>query len=624
LPQISVPGIGDVFADGFAEEATMQRILQAISSADSAYSPEAIRDNAAATAANTAAVRRAKTEVDDLGQSSGASSGKINAFGSAATIASRRMASVGSSLERTIRTIGDSPFALTRAMGDSLKGLSNMITDSVSESVKGLGKVAGVALKGLTGLAAFIGGQLVGEMEKMNTQFMLAQKNGALLGGSLSNLRIISATAGLTMTQFNGVLSKASGDMAMFGGQTLEGSREFARANQAMINANSETMLRLGIGFEEMGIRTAETIAAIVLAGENVNQFGVNTQAVTDQTARLALQQKQLSAFNGTTIEQEKEKQRMARKDAQLNMAIQGLSSEQQESIRQLSSEFPNLQQFIKETVAFGGPLSKDALQQQMLMGATTDAIQGTLAQIQSGSSIEGAMGALRRMRDTSNEMANDLERMRDVGILSIAGSNNPLVQAAVRDYQTQLEMTRKAEGDVVGLIAEDARAFSSGVDAVTQAVVDMTKDTQRFGIAVSGAVVNMMASSNLFFQAISGATGLLADIAQKLSPPTGTGDIPGLSPAVQGEVSTANNATRILGADLAKQLGDALMNAQEDVSNANTQMERALVQGADTQIGAAGGATVGDILGPDMIAEAKKQTGILTSINKNLQNAVN
>ena len=143
-------------------------------------------------------------------------------------------------------------------------------------------------------------------------------------------------------------------------------------------------------------------------------------------------------------------------------------------------------------------------------------------------------------------------------------------------------------------------------------------------GAAVSGAVVNMMASSNLFFQAISGATGLLADIAQKLSPPTGTGDIPGLSPAVQGEVSTANNATRILGADLAKQLGDALVAAEGDVATERTRLASELGQGADIPIGAAGGATVGDILGPDMIAEAKKQTGILTSINKNIQNVVN
>ena len=40
-PTINVPGIGDVFADGFAEEQTMQRILQALSDGNNVNSADA-------------------------------------------------------------------------------------------------------------------------------------------------------------------------------------------------------------------------------------------------------------------------------------------------------------------------------------------------------------------------------------------------------------------------------------------------------------------------------------------------------------------------------------------------------------------------------------------------------
>ena len=541
LPNIEVPGLGQVYADGFAEEATMQRILAAISSANNPNNPQAAADAAAGNRNIARSAAAADSQLKRLSTSSSAVSGQIGGLGNTAGSFSRRMDNATSTFERTMRTIGDSPFAITKVIGDGLSKAANGIAGAL-RGIPLVGDALAEAGKIGVGLAAFVGGQLLGEVEKMNTAFIESQKNGALLGGSMMNLRIASATAGLTMQQFNNVMAKASESMSMFGGGTTTGAREFARANQAFTNFFSTEMLRMGIGFEEMGIRTAETMGAMVLAGQSFNEFGYQTSDVANQTATLARQQKMLSAFNGTTIEQEKEKQRMARKDGQLNMAMAGMTMQQQEAVRQLTAEFPHLQQYIKETVAFGGPIGKEALMQQSMMGATTDAITNTLAQIESGADATGAMDALRRMRESSSAMADDMDRMRDVGILSIAGSNNSFVQIAARDYQTQLETTNKLTAGVFEMIQNDMGELGKETDNVTTAMVKMTEDMQGFSIALSGAVTSMIEAGGEFVTTLlTGPTSLARTIAESLSPGTSTGQFNQgrMDPAVQGEVIT-------------------------------------------------------------------------------------
>ena len=250
------------------------------------------------------------------------------------------------------------------------------------------------------------------------------------------------------------------------------------------------------------------------------------------------MQQKQLSAFNGTTIEQEKEKQRMARQDAQLNMAMMGLSTQQQESIRQLSATFPMLGQFIKETVAFGGPMSKEALMQASIMGATTDAVGQTLAEIQSGADPKAAADALKKMSDNNAAMQEDLARARDIGILSIAGSQNSLVQMVTRDFQTQLELTQKLTAGVFDSIQEDAAKFTQGTDAATEAVLKVQRDFQATSIAVSGAMIRLLQFESIM-QAITLPTSALRSFAEAVTPNANTADMGFMDYSGRAGVST-------------------------------------------------------------------------------------
>jgi hypothetical protein len=284
--------------------------------------------------------------------------------------------------------------------------------------------------------------------------------------------------------------------MAVFGGTTLEGSREFARANRILVDQYGTDLLRAGLTFQDMGVATADFLANLKESGEGFNQVAVSSSSIADGTAKLAMQQKQLAAFNGTTLEQEREKQRAARKDAQLNMVMMGMDAKQRVAVQQLTQTFPQFRQFILESVAFGGPIRKETLMQQQLMGTTTGILTNTLKQVQAGS-LDGS-AAIKMIQDLSKDnpkIRAELQNQAQIGILSIAGSQNSLVATAGQNFQAQFEIVTKSLADVGRLIQQDVEAFEklrSNMDPLTDAITTITKDMQtaqiNFSRAVTGA----------------------------------------------------------------------------------------------------------------------------------------
>ena len=533
MPQIFIEGIGNVDADGFAEEVTMQRILNVLERGDSANSPQALQRLASSANSANSSIKNAGTSAQQMSANTKQASDSARSASSAYAASAREMRQAGTQFSRSIgssmRTLADSPLQFSRVLFEAGGELVNNLIGSAGL----FGKALGGAAQGI----GFAAGLLVGEMQKMNDNFVIAQKNGALLGGSLNNLRINSAAAGLTMTQFNGILAKAGTSLSAFGGQTTEGAQEFARANRLLIQTQGDQMLRMGIGFEEMGIRTAEFMETMVMSGEAFSRQGIRTRDVTQATANLARQQKVLAAFNGTTIEQEKEKARMARQDSQLQAAMLGLGARQQEAVAQLVQQFPQLSQFIKETVAFGGPVTKEAGLQASLMGTTTDAIRKTIADIESGADVDGAVSALRTLRENDAAMQQDLANLREVAILGIAGSTNEVVKIANDNFTQQLTLTRKGQAEVIDLIAEDIQRLRAPADALTTAVTNIQKDAQALQTAISSAIASGFTGENsimaTFLEAVQMPTRALRNLAESVNAFAGatTADQAGFSP---------------------------------------------------------------------------------------------
>ena len=103
LPQIEVPGVGTVFADGFAEESTMQRILNVLQASDNANSPEAMQQLAGAAQSASVSTRRASQQLDGLGSDANAAGGAISGLSASADNYNRRMLGATRGAEQLVR-----------------------------------------------------------------------------------------------------------------------------------------------------------------------------------------------------------------------------------------------------------------------------------------------------------------------------------------------------------------------------------------------------------------------------------------------------------------------------------------------------------------------------------------
>lgn len=548
MPFIDVPGVGMIEADNFATESTLQRMLVAleggIGNADGSVDSLANEARQATTQISMLgrAQKQAKREVDAVSNSMRNAAGAASSFAGTANILSKG----GARFNENMRIMGESPLSFTKTvlqLTTTMAGKFPMLTAAIGAGFGAMfsddGPLMG-SIKGAIGgafvglapeLAASIGGIMVGVLSETSENFTKIQKNGALLGGSLIEFRLAAHSAGLTLTQFNNVMQRAGSDMSMFAGQSLRGAREFSRLNQQVINDFGPRMLQMGVGFEEMGVRTAEMIAHLAESGVNLSELSVDTAQAAVQIEQLTKQQKLLAAINGTTIEQEKEKQRASRKDAQMNAIMLGLGAQERQGLQQLVGQFPQFSAFIKETIAFGGPVSKATLMQASQMGATTDALAETIAQIRSGAG-EGAIDAFRRLQETSPLLQADLERQAEFVKLGLV-ANNEYLQIAENSFQTQFETFTKMNQQIVDSLADDMAKISEPMDKATEFITTLATQQQQLTRNMSSIATGLINTSSIVYNSIMGLQGLAvnatAAAAQALGVPSVFGgNLPG------------------------------------------------------------------------------------------------
>ena len=501
MPVIDVPGLGQVQADNFASEQTLNRLVDAVNNMNQGTG--GVQSIFAAVAGDS---KRAARDLKQLGQAADNTKGSMEDNARAAeTLTKRNMqASNGfASFSRKMSSVNfDSPIT---AMALGLEKFTEAVEDNKGKIVLagtaigtafggGPGALLGATVAGLVtafaSVSGALGGLLLGDLEKMSLQFGKAQQAGALFGNSMLNFRNISSNSGLTMEQFSNVITKNTEAVAMFGGTTTQGAQEFARANSLLIRTHGNELQRLGLSYEEMGSRTADFMATLVEAGVPIYQNGVATEDVVRRTKELAVQQKALAAINGTTIDQEKEKQRMQRKDAQMNAVLMGLNEKEREVVQQLSAQFPQATQFIKEFVAFGGPVTKEGNLQAAMMSTLTSEIGNTITAVQNGQSVPGALGTLENLAASSPQIAAETKVMADMVKLSIAGSTNTVVQMAEKNFNAQFELMNKTQAGVVTNVLQSLTPgldrFKNAADAASETVYGLNKAFQTGKISLS------------------------------------------------------------------------------------------------------------------------------------------
>jgi len=451
LPSIEVPGIGYIDANGFAEEQTMQRILAAIQRQNGDDGGPGL--GTLASGANKAG--SALTGVASAGRSASAglddASKGINRSSQEVIIAQQRYARSVRDLQGISRAAAQGPLDTIIAAGGALKeGITKEggILDILGE------KGGALARAGIDGVALALG-VVAGDINEMGKQYRQAQQTGALLGGDMIAFRTAAITSGLSMQEFNNILSKQGSDFARFAGQTRVGALEFMRQNADLINTQGQDLLRLGLSFEDMGSRTAEFLGQLTLAGESIDNFRYDTGSLSLAIRQQVVQQKALAAINGTTLEQERDKQRAARQDMVLQASLNGLNAKNKDEINALVAAYPQIATAIKEIAVFGSVTTEAGAMQMMANQGLTNTLEPLVRQLgMAGGNIEyvgnAALQAQRLVDQNRGAIAGDVAMQQEISQLAMLGANSKFISAGVDSVEKGFEYNMKVLGGVI------------------------------------------------------------------------------------------------------------------------------------------------------------------------------
>jgi hypothetical protein len=519
LPTINVPGIGEVFADGFAEEQTMSRILAVLQSSDNANSPEALQRLSAAANTGSSSIfnfgKKTQKAGDDTSQGSSKVVQGLSAAGAAATSYGRTMRQATQGVVRSFGDVQKQPFALAQS-------LTNLVLKAGESILKGgfFGKIVGGAMgAGITKMfsdnpAAIFGGGAIGALlgdkmvpiasaitgflfEKLNSTsqaFFDVQRSGALLGGSLIDFRNFAHKANLTMGEFTNIFKNNGEAMASFGGQTNRGAREFSRATSAVMENNRE-LRTLGFSFEDIGMATADFMENLALSGVAINRSAVNTSQFADAVATSIRQQKIVATLTGRSIEQQKQAERAQRKDAQVQAAIARLGPAQRDEIQRLISAFPQMRSVILDQVTFGQTISKDALMISGVLPTMTagieDATQGILNNTgMTSSAFQNFASNNQAMR---SEFLNSTDMVAQLGRFT----NNTFVKTAQDSVIMAQQATASAINKTINDVLDDFTKLQSGTNTATNALIELQDNNRKLALTLSKLTTEMLRNSS-------------------------------------------------------------------------------------------------------------------------------
>jgi len=484
---VDIPGIGSVVANNAAQDSTLTAILGALRNMDSggggAGGAGAQRfDVNAGKAARSAG--RLNQSFDSLDASVQQTSGFLSqsaryasGFISSLTKGAAGIAANSSSMQGAIGGINDTIARMGNAVGNI--------------PVPGLNLVVGATVAGFS----FVSGALAKQMDAYNS----AAQSGFDFGYSMDNMRNVANTAGLQLDQLTNALKQSASSVALFGGGTASGARVFAQLNKQVRASAGDSMLRMGIGFEEQAARTAETIERLQLAGmsfDEISRSGDRVAAVTQQRAVL---ESQLAKINGTTLAQEREKAKQQQQDAVLQSTLNGATAEQREAMSKLQGQMENLApgmgRLALEYFKFGGAVSETGGVLESQFGAVAGPMKDFVAQVKSG---QASMEDLPAFLASIDKGALDQQRAGMADIASTAaltGTNLGTFGQVANDSVIGMQRFAAQLGPdgALAKVIENTRQLQEAAGPITTNMVEMQNNLQKASVALSTAMTDLI-----------------------------------------------------------------------------------------------------------------------------------
>jgi hypothetical protein len=149
-------------------------------------------------------------------------------------------------------------------------------------------------------------------------------ESGVNFGGSLTDLRMASANAYVTLEQFGSILKANSKTLAMMGTSANDGAMAFAAmSNQLISSPIGSKLLALGYTTEDVNNGMLNYIAN---TGGRTKAELANTEKITASTAAYLEELDKVAQFTGTNRKAMEEEQKKAAAQAAFQRKMQSLS----------------------------------------------------------------------------------------------------------------------------------------------------------------------------------------------------------------------------------------------------------------------------------------------------------
>ena len=363
------------------------------------------------------------------------------------------------------------------------------------------------------------------------------------------------------------------------------------------------------------------------LAASGANLSELDATQLNNSFMTLTKQQKMFAQYNGTTLEQERQKAKANKEDAQLQAALLGLAPEQRKAaeiaIGQAESMFgPQAGKAMKEMFLNQGDVFTAG--SVALMGELGTGVEGSMKEIVTGIKDKSITNE-KEMVTAFDKMGNSfgpeqLKNMAELVKAGAMGATGPVVDALTGAYITAERTLNKAVNETLPKIQEDTRKLDFGPDdLLTQNAIIAAGVVKEFQTEVDKTVDKML-GSNAFTTALKvatdvlrGVTGITRDVTDVPSapaaPPTSGSWTDDLENAIVGAIRTGFQFAFSAAEPVDRSARSGVQNNLPNASPLAIQGDT----GDDTLGGGAGNDTLNNTsVIPDDVADAIKQTTVL------------
>jgi len=618
---INIPGIGVVSANNAAQDSTLNAILSAIQAQTGTTTNVS---SAGLSAANQRGSKLAGT-LGILGGSVSNTGDQISSAGQAASNAANRFTAASTRVFSSFGMLASQSTTTSGMMGNIGKGIT-AVGQTLGVAASGLPGIIGKGLSAsLAGISGTLG-LLSGALSKNIEQYEKIQAAGGSFGYSLTRMRKISHEAGISVEMMSNIVQKAGHQLSMFGGTTERGAQQFAKQNKSMQDTHGDSLLRLGIGYQEQGQLLAEFMGDLAASGANLSEL--DATQLNNSFMTLTKQQKMFAQYNGTTLEQERQKAKANKEDAQLQAALLGLAPEQRKAAEMAIAQAESM-------VAGGGKALKEMFLNNGevftagsvgLVGELGTGFNDSLRDIQRGIT-DGTMKDKTEMADSFDKLGKSfgpeqLKNMAELVKAGAMGASGPLIDALTQSYVSAERTLNKGINATFEKIQQDMQKTDMKPgDPLTQNAIIAAGVVKEFQTTIDKTVDKMLGSS-VFTTTLKSATDVLRGLTGIINK-IGTDD-PGVAPDGQktGSGSWTDNLESAIvdairsGFQFAFSSADPVDPSARPGVPKPTDAPAKLPQGGtgdDTLDGGAGNDTLNNNqVIPDDVADAMRQTPVL------------